>query len=350
MKFKLKLKLESNIIKFITNNCEKMKESKDTRNSFSQNKNTFTNTNFITNINTNTSININLETNSNKHPHYIKKIYVPKTEERSSINIINCNNITNINNNSIYSISNLYKTQLTNNSKLTNFQSSSIMNNTNITYNKKFGQNFNQYSASKKYIYRDRDNDNTIDYEELKPDLDKALKDYKYDSFYRKEIKGIFLENENNQKNQKIEKTQFDKLLEKKFNESFNSTFIKLINKKKLESYNEDNKTKISINTKDYDNPFKSYSIIKKNEAIHNNMIKNYNEVHRYKCNEYIKKTEEFYNTNTSKVKNIKITTMPPKKYLDLKTSQESHLNSISHLNSNSLTKNSSVPKSDIGI
>jgi hypothetical protein len=161
-------------------------------------------------------------------------------------------------------------------------------------------RNMSQYDyqeIKKKYIF----NDNSLNSEDLKNDVDTVMADYKYDS-----INANYFDN-------------FDKIVGKDFNNILitNRSFMRH-NLALLESINNESKLKISINVKDFNNPIKAFSTIKKNKIIHESMVQNYYEVQKKKFNDYFKQiehAEKMFKTTTHR--KIKITTIAPKNNIE---------------------------------
>jgi hypothetical protein len=272
----------------------------------------------------------------NLNDYYIKKLKKPKTSERnlfktplkSNLNISNLTNLTNNNNSKIILKNNINQSH-----------NLSIMDLKDL--NKDNG-NIDPNSTIKKYIFRDY----SFNYDQLKPNSDQALKDYRYNSLPKKDNLGKLIH-----ENIKFEKTKLDKILEKQYHENYNKNFIKIINRKKNESYNEKNKTKILINYEDYDNPLKSFSTIKKNEVIYDSILKNYREVQKFKYNDYIKKVNELNSAQKSKIKNLKIVSIAPRSkyeyYKNTMEDQNQNLNN-SQLNSQSNSQSQLLSQSQL--
>ena len=211
-----------------------------------------------------------------------KKIYNPKVTDRNSNN----------------SVSSFNKTYMTNKSK----KSSNINSSLEFKFN------------STKYIFRD----SSMNYDDLKPDSDIALRDYKYDSIAKNNEKLVSINSEN----------KLEKIFEKEYDDLYrsNKDFLRTMHHKKLESAHPDYQTKICVNLENYHSPLRSFSTIKKNEVIFGSMVKNYHEVQKHKYNDYMKQIDELATAKKPNFRKIKITSIAPKNNIEYKVSQESQL------------------------
>ena len=193
-------------------------------------------------------------------------------------------------------------------------------NNINSSMDMKFN------TTTRRYIF----GDHSMNYEDLKPDSDNVLKDYKYDSLIKKEednenkdLKEALKNNDKININENITtikpiytKDKLDEIFEDKYENLFNTktNFIKTVRFKKLESIKPESQTKIYIHDQNYQSPIKSFSVIKKNEVIFDSMIKNYHEVQKNKYVNFLKEVDEKAIVSKPEFKKIKISQMIPKK------------------------------------
>jgi hypothetical protein len=234
--------------------------------------------------------------------------------------------------------------------------------------------------TTRKYIFGDF----SMNYENLKPDSDNALRDYRYDSMNIIKFEEDFNEKDdkdNNSKNPLNKETLNKELLNKdkdinkdkdkdknkdkdkdkdkdflnkdisikenaipilkpilvkdKLNEIFENEyeklystkykFVRTVRFKNLESIHPESKTKIFIHNQNYTSPIKSYSVIKKNEVIFDNISKNYHEVQKHKYINFLKDLDEKTILSKPDFKKIKISQIISKKnkFMEISESQE---------------------------
>lgn len=216
--------------------------------------------------------------------------------------------------------------------KKTNYIAHNFNNTTNYStnYNSHNNDNNSASTTKRRFFCRDFDNirkkyifsDFSATYENLKQDSDLNMLDYKYESLSKKNSDNFDKAIENEFLNNSISKEKFSRTLRKS---------------SLLQSINDDSQLKVSVNIQEYNSPQKAFSTIKRNEIIFDSMVQNYYEIQNKKYLDYVKKLENFENSNKKlNAMKIKITsTLPKSIQTNVETSNNSN-NSHSRNNSNS--------------
>lgn len=160
-------------------------------------------------------------------------------------------------------------------------------------------------SSRNKYVIKD----NSIPYDDYKKSMKVIMDDYKYEgdpNIKRADKRhGAVVTDE-------VDKGALKKVMRHHKNKSMTSVA------------HEDSLIRVSVSNEEYRNPFQSYEVIKKNQAIFQSMIHNYKEREIKKLEETFKSLKEIQ-VKVPDVKKIKVTSLMPKN-LEILTSNNNNM------------------------